>query len=491
MKLHISMTPYPDLGSFTLPCYINNVCFNNALVDLGASVSVMPLLTYLNLELGELAHTRLTVELADRTVKYLKGIAENKLVGIGKFTFPVDFIIQNDFMPEDIQSYLVGVVLLVKDCRMINLIMEYLVNISKRRTFWSLNEDILKITILKKNTPYPSRKIRRICACTHQRPQRKEDQYACMTRSSTSELFTPYKEPEQEFRSIRRHFKTLSLDELRSPDFNLLSDQENSEQEEAETMAETMEQGAIPLKTTADAKVAIQEMADYSQKWHNGISRSRSTKTSDGLASIQAQLNNLGREIKKVNEKVYAAQVGCEQCKGPYYTKDSPLKEEGKTLEEAYYTELKDEALRNKAIMEGLISDDESSNDCWKRWKSHEIYYHNYDEGEYENETHEEGHDLRGIKTRKVSVCQIKRYKMIIYSFNDEEEYVAVKKTNTAILQSQVKRRTSLLENISDDGRRMEVTCRVRKLKKRPRERNIDEYWWRIYKSGDLEVLES
>ncbi|GKD73041.1 putative reverse transcriptase domain-containing protein [Tanacetum coccineum] len=71
--------------------------------------------------------------------------------------------------------------------------------------------------------------------------------------------------------------------------------------------------GAIPTKTAADAKVAIQEMAEYSQKWHNGTSRTRSTKTSNGLAAIQAQLNNLGREIKKVNEKVYAAQVGCEQ----------------------------------------------------------------------------------------------------------------------------------------------------------------------------------
>ncbi|GJR96406.1 hypothetical protein Tco_0268580 [Tanacetum coccineum] len=68
--------------------------------------------------------------------------------------------------------------------------------------------------------------------------------------------------------------------------------------------------GAIPSKTTADANVAIQEMAEYSQKWHNGTSRSRSTETSDGLAAIQAQLNNLGREIKKVNEKVYDAQVG-------------------------------------------------------------------------------------------------------------------------------------------------------------------------------------
>ncbi|GJS30030.1 hypothetical protein Tco_0490650 [Tanacetum coccineum] len=56
-------------------------------------------------------------------------------------------------------------------------ITEYLVDISKRRAFWSLNEDILKITILTTNTPYPSRKIRRIRASTYQRPQWKEDQY--------------------------------------------------------------------------------------------------------------------------------------------------------------------------------------------------------------------------------------------------------------------------------------------------------------------------
>ncbi|GJS30327.1 retrovirus-related pol polyprotein from transposon TNT 1-94 [Tanacetum coccineum] len=62
----------------------------------------------------------------------------------------------------------------------------------------------------------------------------------CLTRSSTSELFTPYKEPKREFQSSRRYFKTLSLDELRSPDFNLFSDQEYSEEEVAEIMAETM-----------------------------------------------------------------------------------------------------------------------------------------------------------------------------------------------------------------------------------------------------------
>nr|GEY54363.1 hypothetical protein [Tanacetum cinerariifolium] len=76
-----------DPGSFTLPCYINNVCFDNALTNLGASVSVMPLLTYLTLGLGELAHTKLTVELADRTVKYPKGIAKNVLVELRRNQF--------------------------------------------------------------------------------------------------------------------------------------------------------------------------------------------------------------------------------------------------------------------------------------------------------------------------------------------------------------------------------------------------------------------
>ncbi|GKE89104.1 hypothetical protein Tco_1566579, partial [Tanacetum coccineum] len=102
-----------------------------------------------------------------------------------------------------------------------------------------------------------------------------------------------------------------------------------------------MQEGAIPSKTATDAKIAIQEMAEYSQKWHNGTySRTRSTETSDGLASIQAQINNFGQEIKKVNEKVCATQVRCKLCKGPHYTKDCPQKEEGKFLEEAYYTQL-------------------------------------------------------------------------------------------------------------------------------------------------------
>ncbi|GKB70724.1 ribonuclease H-like domain, reverse transcriptase, RNA-dependent DNA polymerase [Tanacetum coccineum] len=90
-----------DPRSFILPCYINHLCFNKALADLEASVSVMPFSTYTNLWLGELAPTKLIIELADRIVKRPKRIAENVLVRIDKFVFLVDFIVLD--MPEDIR----------------------------------------------------------------------------------------------------------------------------------------------------------------------------------------------------------------------------------------------------------------------------------------------------------------------------------------------------------------------------------------------------
>ncbi|GJU33866.1 hypothetical protein Tco_1182220 [Tanacetum coccineum] len=78
-----------------------------------------------------------------------------------------------------------------------------------------------------------------------------------MTRSSTKELFTPFKDPEQEFRSSRKHFKTLSLEKSRSPDFDLFSDQEEySEEEDAKTMVETMEQYMSKTQVDYGSKIA-------------------------------------------------------------------------------------------------------------------------------------------------------------------------------------------------------------------------------------------
>ncbi|GKB46906.1 hypothetical protein Tco_0897659 [Tanacetum coccineum] len=86
-----------------------------------------------------------------------------------------------------------------------------------------------------------------------------------MTRSSTTKLFTPYKELEREFRSSRKHFKSLSLDELRSHDFNLFSNQEYSEEEEAEAMAETMEQYMSKTRTNYGSGVARPQIDNKDQ----------------------------------------------------------------------------------------------------------------------------------------------------------------------------------------------------------------------------------
>ncbi|GJV95018.1 hypothetical protein Tco_1546595 [Tanacetum coccineum] len=94
-----------DPESFTIPCNINNICFEKALADLGVSVSVIPYITFTNLGLGEFALVKLIIELADRTIKHPKGIAENVLVGIDKFVFPIYFIILD--MPEDIKVPLI------------------------------------------------------------------------------------------------------------------------------------------------------------------------------------------------------------------------------------------------------------------------------------------------------------------------------------------------------------------------------------------------
>ncbi|GJU87597.1 reverse transcriptase domain-containing protein [Tanacetum coccineum] len=135
--------------------------------------------------------------------------------------------------------------------RVATLIMEYFVKISKKARILELKRRNLKNTVLKSNTPYPSRKIRRICACTSQEKTKNKDLYvvsrrllyACMTRSSTKELFTPFKNPEREFRSSRELFKTLSLDESSSPEFDLFSDlEEHSKEKVVETMVETMEE---------------------------------------------------------------------------------------------------------------------------------------------------------------------------------------------------------------------------------------------------------
>ena len=90
-----------DPGSFTIPCIIGGVEIQKALYDSGASINLMPLSVAKQLSLGELLATTITLQMADRSMVKHEGVLEDVLVTVGKFFFPVDFIILD--MEEDSQ----------------------------------------------------------------------------------------------------------------------------------------------------------------------------------------------------------------------------------------------------------------------------------------------------------------------------------------------------------------------------------------------------
>ena len=82
-----------DPGSFTIPCTIGGFEIQKALCDSDASINLMPLSVARKLSLGELTPTTVTLQMADRTMAKPEGIIKDVLVKVGKFVFPVDFII--------------------------------------------------------------------------------------------------------------------------------------------------------------------------------------------------------------------------------------------------------------------------------------------------------------------------------------------------------------------------------------------------------------
>ncbi|GJY35733.1 reverse transcriptase domain-containing protein [Tanacetum coccineum] len=81
-----------DPRKFLIPCDFRELkC--KALADLGASINLMPLSVWKKLGLPELIFTRITLELANRAICTLAGIARDVLVPVEKFTFPADFVI--------------------------------------------------------------------------------------------------------------------------------------------------------------------------------------------------------------------------------------------------------------------------------------------------------------------------------------------------------------------------------------------------------------
>jgi len=91
-----------DPGSFSVPCAIGSEIVKKVMCDLGASASLMPLSLFERMGIGELKSTRMTLQLADRSVKYPAGIVEDVPVKVGEIYIPANFVVME--IEEDSQA---------------------------------------------------------------------------------------------------------------------------------------------------------------------------------------------------------------------------------------------------------------------------------------------------------------------------------------------------------------------------------------------------
>ena len=84
---------YKDPGSPTIALVVGNSKLGHALVVLGPSVNLLPYSVYVELGLGELEPTNITLQLVDHSVKIPRGIVKDVLVQVDRFYFPMDFVV--------------------------------------------------------------------------------------------------------------------------------------------------------------------------------------------------------------------------------------------------------------------------------------------------------------------------------------------------------------------------------------------------------------
>ncbi|GKA44165.1 hypothetical protein Tco_0736889 [Tanacetum coccineum] len=285
------------------------------------------------------------------------------------------------------------------------------------------------------NTPYPSRKIRRIRARTHQRPRRKQAQYAVSRKDQYAVL------------KIAKSLKKVMANKGKKSSMETFVPNDKADYYSGITSITVNGKNSYELKgkflddlhnnafsgTNGKDTVSDDESYDLEEYWSNTKETAKIFKIETDFFDYETPLclafnefNYLLRVdpdlltkdimgfktyedykddwIYEWNENVpWDGYCNGGNLLGAYDIRNSLDYQDLEWYKALEDSELKDEALRNKAIMEGLINDDESSNDCWKRWKSHKIYYHNYDEGECENETHNKRHNDVDLGSEEIS----------------------------------------------------------------------------------------
>ncbi|RDX75808.1 hypothetical protein CR513_44274, partial [Mucuna pruriens] len=82
-----------DPGIFSVPCTIGECTFADAMLDLGASINVMPTTIYRSLNFCDLEPTGMTIQLANRNIVQPLGFLEDVLVQVNELIFLANFYV--------------------------------------------------------------------------------------------------------------------------------------------------------------------------------------------------------------------------------------------------------------------------------------------------------------------------------------------------------------------------------------------------------------
>ncbi|RDY13388.1 hypothetical protein CR513_01695, partial [Mucuna pruriens] len=82
-----------DPDTFTVPCTIGDCTSADAMLDLGASINVMPSSVYKSMNFGDLEPIGVIIQLANKSIVHPLSILEDVLVQINELIFPADFYV--------------------------------------------------------------------------------------------------------------------------------------------------------------------------------------------------------------------------------------------------------------------------------------------------------------------------------------------------------------------------------------------------------------
>ncbi|GKB26066.1 hypothetical protein Tco_0865467 [Tanacetum coccineum] len=378
--------------------------------------------------------------------------------------------------------------------------------ISKKARILELKRRYLKITVLTPNTPYPSRKIRRICACTSQKTTKETRSIrlimtkvikgefeklesvnisnVSLTCKTSLEIFN------EEFIRMSRMKDDLFTYEVEIAEVtNIpcdLKKEDDSEQQMSHESDDDMEYDPSDVEFTeclASKFFNYKTMDHYTMKalwiyWARGDDEveltdeeSSDSDDEDEVAKIFRIETNTYEEYKDdwiyewnkdvpwVHEKPWTDngvwkeptpvkhhcnpfnyKSGCSEwptcswkddgyCNGgnfpgAYIVGNTLRYQDLEWYDALKDSKLKEEALKNKAIMEGMIDEDEqSSNEGWRRWDDFDNTNHdNKNENEMEHEEFDDS--LFNSAVHIVIIVINPRYKDLNnLSLNDHKSY--------------------------------------------------------------------